>query len=301
MNISQAKKIKLSDYLSANGIEPAVRRGLYYWYLSPIHEEKEASFKLNTTTNEWYDYAMQEGGDIIDLCKYLHSVKTVSEALKLINEQVPGIVSRIQRTRRSAPSRQETNEMRHLRYVSLEHNALLSYLMKRKVDLNLARIYCCEIHYSIRTSHYFGIAFRNRTGGFEVRNQYFKGCVGKKDISYFRMDSTELQRHCIVFEGFMNFLSYLTIQAEGNSAILQEPFSDYIVLNTVANTKLAIRELQNYSIIHCFLDNDKAGEKAFDAIRESVKGTVINESVRFKEYNDLNEYLVKKDMEDMSG
>lgn len=294
MNISQAKQIDLATFLEDQGIHPKVIRGNYLWYLSPIHEEKEPSFKLNKSTNEWYDYSRREGGDIIDLCKYLYNVTTVSDALLLIEKQVPAIINRQKQHKDIDTTNSESAEMRHIKYVSLKHNALLSYLTKRKIDLNIARMYCCEIHYVIRKSHYFAIAFRNRNGGYEVRNQYFKGCVGCKDISYLRMDNVEVQKHCIIFEGFMNFLSYMTIQAEGNSDILQEPFSDYIILNTVANINKAIIELQNYEIIHCFLDNDTAGEKALEAIKNSVNGKVTNESVRFRDFNDLNDYLINK-------
>ena len=292
MNISQAKKVDIIEFLEKLGYKECRKRGHEHWYLSPIRSEKTPSFKVNSEKNEWYDYGMQEGGDIIDLCRHIYNVRTVSEALATIAREVPTLSNRVQRVRSSVPTRQDSCEMRNIRYIPLTHTALLSYLMKRKIDIHIARVYCCEIHYDIKNKHYFGIAFRNRDGGFEVRNQYFKGCVGHKDISYFRMKSEQKQEHCLVFEGFMNYLSFLSLQQCGKLQLLQGVYCDYIVLNSVNNIKKAIEELRTYKVVHCFLDNDEAGYKALEIVKSETEGEVINEAELYSAHNDLNDYLV---------
>ena len=37
-----------------------------YWYLSPLREEKQASFNVNRKLNAWCDYRLGKGGNIID-------------------------------------------------------------------------------------------------------------------------------------------------------------------------------------------------------------------------------------------
>ena len=54
---------------------------------------------------------------------------------------------------------------------------LLSYIASRNIDTELAKLQCVGIHYDLRRRHNFSIAFRNKSGGFEVRNSYFKGCI----------------------------------------------------------------------------------------------------------------------------
>ena len=76
MNIKQAKKVDLIEFLEKLGYKEAKRRGKEHWYLSPIRTENTPSFKVNSETNEWYDYGMQEGGDIIDLCKHIYNVRS---------------------------------------------------------------------------------------------------------------------------------------------------------------------------------------------------------------------------------
>ena len=67
MNIKEAKQIRLVEYLRIIGHSPVNARGCQYWYLSPLREERTPSFKVNDNLNEWYDFGLSAGGDIIEL------------------------------------------------------------------------------------------------------------------------------------------------------------------------------------------------------------------------------------------
>jgi len=56
MNIQEAKTIRLADYLQSLGYSPVKQQGKSLWYKSPFREEAEASFKVNTELNQWYDF-----------------------------------------------------------------------------------------------------------------------------------------------------------------------------------------------------------------------------------------------------
>ena len=62
MNIEEAKKISIADYLHSLGCSPVKRQGANLWYKSPLREETEASFKVNTDLNKWYDFGLGKGG-----------------------------------------------------------------------------------------------------------------------------------------------------------------------------------------------------------------------------------------------
>ena len=294
MNISAAKQIDIVEFLGNEGYKPKKTRGNTKWFLSPIHDETEPSFKVDTERNEWFDYGLNEGGDIIDIAMKIYNLNSVSDALKKLDEKAATIVNRIMRYKTGPPRSQVSNDMRNIQYVPLTHFALLHYMMKRKVDINIGKVYCCEVHYDIRGSHYFGIAFRNRVGGFEIRNQYYKGCVGHKDITYFPITKEKISEHCPVFEGFMDFLSYLTLKESGDNNICIEKDCDIIVLNTVHNLKKATDLLTQYPFVHSYMDNDDAGQRTFQTMQELFGQKVENESVRFQPFNDLNDYLVKQ-------
>jgi len=292
MNITEAKQIDLVEFLTRKGIRAHHRRGNTHWYHSPYREDRTPSFKIDTLRNEWYDFGTGEGGDIIDLGKKLYSTGNIPDVLRNIAADVPILVTHL--TRKKEERRPAENELHDIEYGPLRELPLQSYIIRRKVDLNIARVYCCEVHYSLRSRNYYAIAFRNRQGGFEIRNQYFKGCIGHKDITFIPEEKDTLQQTCCIFEGFMDFLSYLTIrQQQGNTFEDITDKSDMIVLNTVTCLHRAMDLLQHYNHIHCFLDNDEAGRRTTQTITNSYPDKTIDESHRYHDYDDLNDYLIK--------
>ena len=71
MNIQEVKNIRIADYLQSLGYTPVKQQGNSLWYKSPLREEKDASFKVNTELNKWYDFGLGKGGNIIALAEEL--------------------------------------------------------------------------------------------------------------------------------------------------------------------------------------------------------------------------------------
>ena len=145
--------------------------------------------------------------------------------------------------------------------VQLSSPALLSYLQERRINTALAKRECREAHFTNNGKRYFAIAFPNISGGYEIRNRYFKGCIAPKEISHIRQ-SGEPRKACYVFEGFMDYLSFLTLRLESCPQSPDFDRQDYMVLNSVANVSKALYPLGSYERIHCFFDNDRAGMEA---------------------------------------
>lgn len=59
MNIEDVKQIPIADYLHSLGYSPVKQQGNGLWYKSPLREEHEPSFKVNTDRNLWYDFDAQ--------------------------------------------------------------------------------------------------------------------------------------------------------------------------------------------------------------------------------------------------
>lgn len=93
MNIQEAKQIRIADYLQSLGYTPVKQQGNSLWYKSPFREETEASFKVNTDRNLWFDYGLGKGGNIIALAEELYASDYVPYLLNKIAERVPHIRS----------------------------------------------------------------------------------------------------------------------------------------------------------------------------------------------------------------
>lgn len=293
MNISEAKRIRIIDYLQQLGYTPLYEKYRQHWYLSPLRKEESASFCVNDRQNVWYDFGLSTGGDLVELCKHLYQTDSVSVVLSYIEVQARNpAVSRILTVSADAPPVESL--MKRVRVAPLQHNALLSYLRSRNIDMDVGQMFCHEVHYELRRKQYFGIAFENMSGGYEVRNPYYKGCIQGKDITLILHQAKQMQRHVCVFEGFMDFLSYLTLMRRECSDICIAHRADHIVMNSISNLKKTLVQLEDYPHIHCYLDNDLAGQKTAETIASMYEGRVTDESSRYSEYKDLNDYIRKK-------
>ena len=282
--IKEIKSIPLATFLSQLGHEPTARKGTRLWYKSPLRQEHTPSFKVETTLNCWYDFGLGRGGNIIDLAAELYQTTDLRHILRCIADSypvpsVPTIASSFA-PRHSAPS------MERFEVVPLEHRALVAYLQERGIPAHIATANCKEAQYSVNGKFYFAVAFENVSGGWELRNRYFKGCRRRKDISYLPWARDGPSAECAVFEGFIDYLSALTLGIISGA--------DTIILNSVVNVNKAVPFLKGYTTINCYLDNDNAGKTALAELTAIYGSTMIDRSTLYSEFNDLNDFLINR-------
>lgn len=279
MNCQEAKNIDLIQYLKKLGIEPQKTKRENQWFLSPFRAEKTASFKVNTNKNIWYDFGEGCGGTIIDFLQKLHNCSIVEALKKLEN----GSFSFHQQPQK----KDQTKNYNILQVKNINNKHLIVYLKQRKLNLDFVKQFCCEVYFSFDSKKtYYAIGFKNDLSGFELRNHFFKGCVGKKSITTIKRDFCTVS----IFESWSDFLSYITLKKE-------IPNEDYIILNSTALIKNALELLPNYDEIKPFFDNDKAGDKAFQIIQENTKKEIFDYRMYYKNHNDLNDYLINRKSE----
>ncbi len=300
-DLSLIKRYPIVEYLERKGVKPVRRTPAYALYQSPLREDMHPSFKVDTEKNLWIDYAEGRGGSIIDLCMRLEGC-TLLEAIRQLGRNAPDDTAHSpQRERVQDTSKQESirqaaaNGARRMIGIS---DTLPSHLQKyltedRCINIEKAMPFLRSISYEVRGLHYQAIGFANQSGGYELRDSgSFKGTIAPKDITPIFMDRSrnkvtdKIQPVC-VFEGFMDFLSFLSMKEEVTSACL--------VLNSVSNVARAIRYLNDRHLTHirAFLDNDDAGRKATnDFIWAGFK--VEDMSVHYGRFKDLNEYHIHR-------
>jgi len=282
INSYQAKRIPLVDILAQLGAVPHHQNGSDIWYLSPFRQEKTPSFHINTEKNTWYDFGSAEGGNALDFAmrfyncdvagalhelSHLHLASKVPPAYKptMRDEADPIIVTSVQ---------------------PLTHLALTIYLNQRGIDPDLAARYVQEIHYRRNGKNYFALAFASNSGGYELRNPYFKGVYGTKDVTLLHRDKGGSK--VTIFEGFMDFLSFLTWSGKAEAG------TPVIIMNSAAMCDKTIATLREMGAqtVHLYLDRDASGQKLVSNFQEQLNGlTVIDESGIYAGHKDFNELL----------
>ncbi|CDN32604.1 DNA primase [Mucinivorans hirudinis] len=269
------KDINIKNFLAEQGVLPKQERTGYGMYVSPFRSETAPSFKVDYNKNLWYDFGSGEGGSIIDLVMKLDGC-TINEAIAKLEN---GSNFSFHRSESTEPVQ---STMQIVSVKPLQNHHLINYLQsKRSINLDIAREYCREVHYTTNGKPFFAIGFQSDAGGWELRNEYFKGSTSPKSPTTIGSSSPT----CLLIEGFMDMLSYLTLK----NAI--RPTVDMAVLNSVHNLHRAEEFLKQHQTIHCFLDNDESGRRAFAAVERLGRET-IDQSPFYRNHKDLNEYIV---------
>ena len=294
-DLSRIKRYSIVEYLERKGIKPVRRTPAYALYRSPLREDTHPSFKVDTEKNLWIDYAEGKGGSIIDLCMRLEGC-TLSETIRHLGRNTlddtvhSPYKESVQDTFMQESIRQAASTNGGARRLTGISDTLPLHLQKylteeRCINMEKAMPFLRCISYEIRGLHYQAIGFANQSGGYELRdNGMFKGTIAPKDITPIFTDGVD---PVCIFEGFMDFLSFLSMK--------EEIISHCLVMNSVSNVARAIRYLNDRHLTHirAFLDNDDAGRKATnDFIRAGFK--VEDMSVHYGRFKDLNEYHIHR-------
>jgi len=262
-----ARQIDLVDLLSCLGYDPVRIRNNDYWYLSPLRDEKSASFKVNRAANVWYDHGTGQGGNLVDF-GLLYFRCSVTELLTRLSEISAGNSLSFHRHRVGEHDRlitisageKEKNpggKIVILNTRPLAEKSLLQYLQSRNIPPEIARRFCREVDFLLYGKQHIAIGFPNRSGGFELRNRYFKGSTSPKDITLVYNHTEELA----VFEGFFDFLSFQTVNRN-----LKGQTSSSLILNSLAFFEKSRPLMEKYQQVFLLLDRDDAGLKYTQSI-----------------------------------
>ena len=290
MNSKTAKQLDLIELLASLNYHPVKRINYDIWFFSPFRKETTPSFKVCSKINKWFDHGEGKGGNTLDFIIRLEMC-SVSEALKRLDSKSFSFHQSKKTNNESIRNYEIVSERR------IQKATLISYLHERKIDVATARKYCVELHYLIirksnldeskitqrknKIKPFYTIAFKNDLGGYETRNKIFQNCLFAKAITTIKNGSGTLN----LFEGFSDFLSYLTLMP-------QKANEDFIIINSTSMIKNTIEVLQSYDTVKTFFDNDISGVKATKLIQENCEKEFLNESLKFKKYNDVNDYLM---------
>ena len=285
MNCKQFNSIKLEEVLFSLGHHPTKQNEKEAWFLNPFANENHASFKLDKRNNIWFLHSEGIGGNNTDfMIKYLNA--SVKEVLEWAEKQ---IFSSFQ----PQNSIQKQNSLKQNYQITeikeLQNENLKDYLHQRGLSTKVYPL-VKEIHFRIGEKNLYAIGFENLSGGWELRNSFYKGSLLKKDISILNFNNesqnqNETGKRIAVFEGFTDALSFVEMKPFFNGNLL--------VMNSISLLNRTKEYLQNYSEIHLFLDNDKAGETCKNSILKSFPEAKDHSEI-YALHKDLNDYLKSK-------
>lgn len=285
LTCAQAKEIDLVNLLSNLGYRPETIKNNDYWYRSPLRKERTPSFKVNRKLNVWFDHGSGLGGTLIDfgLLYFNCSVSNLLERLTTM-----GIVSNLsfhaqENTHTFAGEKKNPNSGKIIIEAvrPLADNSLTDFLENRLIDTTIAKQFCKEIDFSLYGRKHMAIGFANRSSGYELRSDYFKGSSSPKDITL--IEKTPGRKIISVLEGATDFLSLLTLRPEllpGN----------FLILNSLSFVNRSLDILKDFESVRLYLDHDTAGRNATELFKGALHHAV-DHSMFYRQHKDLNDYL----------
>lgn len=267
---------KIVDYLTSKGINPVGEKAGELLYYSPLKNERTPSFYVNPTKNRFNDFSTGAKGDVFRLVMEIENL-SFKDSLDFLNAQPKQPTFSF-----SGYTQTSKSKVQLLNVIPITKEILKQYIAMRGIDLDLARKYVSEVHYSTNGRNWYALGFKNDSGGYEIRNALDFKTKTINDISTIKTDSNRLS----LFEGFFDFLSALQYYK------LDKPNTETIVLNSISNIDKVSKLTTLYSHTSAFLDNDKAGYEAFNKL-DGFNNPVTNYSkTLFPDHKDFNSFLL---------
>lgn len=313
MRYQDAWQIPISHLLAALGHQPVKETNGELWYRSPLRQEEDASFKLSADQRAFFDHGSGQGGGIIDFALAYFHASSVSAALHEIERYVgtkgqtdqavlfPDL--RREQPAPAAPSaakgtekpERQGSDIRRASVKPLANTTLIAYLEKNRcIPLDLAKRYVQEVYFLLEGKErwYFSIAFRNDSGGVEMRNandeRKYKRCYGKKDITTIVPEAMTHPEAVLLFEGFTDMLSWLVYY--------QTPVfpASVIVLNSTAMKEKAVQKIRSMGVtdVRLYLDQDNSGRSITAFFEQQLTDRAVTDmSALYQGFRDFNEFL----------
>ncbi len=282
---SQIKSISTVDLIfQVTGHRPKRITCGSAWYNSFLREgDSTPSLKVDITRNIWSDYGLGIGGNNIDLLMHIWQTRNVKEVIKRFCNKQNCFSFDQQNSNISCEKKNNQQEIKLNRVISIKSPKLIQYLQYRSIPLELANLYIKEIHYTVNEVTFYALGFANNQGGWELRNSNYKGSISPKALTVLPGDKNT----CCMFEGFMDFLSYLMIKKTTRLN------STALISNSINLLKSNLGILESFQKIFLFLDNDKEGRTTADLIKSKFND-VVDCSHFYHSHKDINEYLINK-------
>lgn len=280
MNIREIKeRYTCLDYLG----DRVVRKVANGWLArAPWREDANPSLTVTPNGKGWHDLTTGQHGSVIDLVM-LHHGLTVEGACEVLQRANPSFS--FPQSNSECSGGREEGAFTRFDVMPLQSRGLFAYLHSRKVNINIAKQFLQEAHYSFRDgdSYLYALAYANDKGGYELRSNFYKGSTSPKGITtHWLIDGAPV----VVFEGFFDMLSFATLCGGVKH--------NYIVLNSIVNKEAALEVLKtSQNQVYLCLDNDRGGG---DTTSWFLQQLPLAKDIRqrFAPSNDVNDYLMSK-------
>jgi hypothetical protein len=284
LNLLTAKELKeqgsIVDLLDRLGFKPVPKRGRERMYVSMLRDnDTEPSLSVNDELGVWFDHGTGKGGNIIDFGLAYWKTLGFNQVVEKIQDACRIQPGEVKNTRPRKAVKLPNYIVHGVKPIGT-HPAITEYLKSRGI-FEVAKKCLNEVYYYVEDEkgirkHFFAAGWQNENSGWEVRNKYFKGCMGHKGVTLINANP----KKAVIFEGYINYLSWRIDNPQADHSV--------IVLNTLTMLQAGINKAKMYSTLDVYFDRDKQGYLATKEFIKALPYSTDKSSVYlgFNDYND---------------
>lgn len=277
MNSKQVKEISIREVMESFSLYPE-NDSITGYYLAIDRNEKDPNLLVNFEQNSAIDLKSANSFNVVSI---VQTIKKCSEA-----EALGYIKIQHNNFLKNSPKMLKDQVSDTFKIIDKKDNVLpysLQFIvnLKVKIDSNLFS----EIWFEDGPKKYYGIAFKNDSGGYEIRSKYMNICLLKKDITTIKNDGKEL----LVFQDYPDLLTYKFLFETNESEN-----TDYLILNSNSMIHKIKNEVVHYNKITIYFDNTQSGNFATEQVKSFSK-KVVDGRILYSHLKNINQLIPVKE------
>jgi hypothetical protein len=296
--VEELRDLPIPEFLARLGFERDNKGGHSYQYHSMVRDTSKKTPSFSVWLNrdgkwKWKDWGESnpsniQGGNIIDLAKAIWYPLPFVNVLNKIKTTFDLDISQIDYYQ-PPPLTNAKPVKEQYAYIlddvrELGNNYVLSQYLESRGVADLAEGILKEVYYHHRDhpdrKPFYALGWLNDRDNWEFSNAHgFKSSIGAKSISVIHGDPGR----AVVFEGMMDFLSYLKMEQ-------LDTIPTGVILNSTANLNRALETLKAYPKVDVYFDHDPTGRDTTQKLIANIPNAV-DRSEAYAGYNDYNDKL----------
>lgn len=254
------EQVSLTGLLARLGFQPAHTSGREIMYRNVLHEDrKKPSLCVNDNLGVWYDHGTGKGGNVIDFglafWPGLGMKDVCGKVYEVMQQAVPATVSLLKHTRRKQRKTLVQPYFKIDKVCELGKTPSIRQYLERRGIWQEAQGILQEVHYhsvhsKLQPRQFSAAGHRNDAGSWQVRNKYFKGCLGNKGLTLFPGDT----RRMVIFKDIFDYLSWKHDYPELSDSVL--------MINSFKQLEPAIKVAMRYPYLTVYFDHSPDGRQS---------------------------------------
>lgn len=210
-NALSNEPLTIVTLLKALGHDPVSFNGDEYHYGGVFENRTNNKIVLlvNQRLNSWFDSSIGIGGGLMDFARtYWPSLSSeeIEERLHNLHNQITRAEHQKDKPRRKRKAikipHYKVDHTRPLGYSSEITEYLMESGLWELADLNVQEIYYYVVDQKRNRKDFCAAGWPNENGGWEVRAQNYKGCIGPKGMTFISASETTLA----IFPEYVDYL-----------------------------------------------------------------------------------------------